>query len=54
MGDASTLYEADEYTMICCCSYDTPAYTHCRELWERVRKSDTLISIRVTKKEDKK
>lgn len=53
MGGEGTLFEATECSMICTCQYDTPAYTLSRELWERVRKSDTLVSILVKKKEEK-
>jgi hypothetical protein len=54
MGGDGKLFEVNEYSMICSCQYDTPAYTKARELWDRVRKSTTLESILVMKKEEQK
>lgn len=52
-GDGK-LFEVMHDSMTCSCMYDTPAYFRARELWERVRKSTTLESILVMKKEEKK
>jgi hypothetical protein len=53
MGGDGKLYEVTDDSMLCSVMYDTPAYVKARALWERVRKSDTLVSILVTKKEKK-
>lgn len=50
---AVVMFEATKDLMNVDCSYISPEYEVAMSLWYRVRKSTTLVAIRVSKKENK-